>query len=385
MSGPSDPMGMFTSPPRTRTTPKQLGIKVFDRDGTFKRFIPGYVGANGIRFIKPDGTIVSGDVTYAGPLGIHQFTEFADVSIGQGPEVGAVVLVKDASGKYESKLRWLYQVPYLVQFIRANLAGGTYYIHVPDEIRREAVPFALTLEQLKQLPFVEVAPQNPPQKPPPTQPEEPKPVNYRLSDAAKAVIRDFVAQFPVPQATQPGDLVRPGAASEQFENKARVWTRQLAEQLKFSVPAEDWGTKNAGGGRPQSKDSISRIISKRLINFDVMTGVGTGSPRLVGDPQGADITGQTFMSVEPVNHLGAPPPVDPPPVVSPSDDTRVLIAALRAEIEALKLRIATLEAKPAVTLPDDVVRRGAPVEVSGKFSLVNVYRGETVTWSGKVK
>jgi hypothetical protein len=159
----------------------------------------------------------------------------------------------------------------------------------------------------------------PPIQPPPVQPD-PEPIPVSTLPANVKSIRDrFVAKFPIPQGSGPEDFdPQTGGASAAFENKARMWVYRLAQQIRYETNNPAWGVKNAGGGRPQSKDSLANN-GPRLINYDLMTAVSSGHPTLVPDPQGEDITGQTFMPVEPVNHLEAPvPQPDPTPVPEPT-------------------------------------------------------------------
>lgn len=138
-------------------------------------------------------------------------------------------------------------------------------------------------------------------------------VSVPLSAPVVESVTRYVARFPVPQQATPGP------ATEPFENICRGWCWNLAEQVQFDTGDPRWGVKNAGGGRPQSKDSIT-FNGPRLINYDLLTGVGTGRPTLNLAVSGEDITGQVFMPVKAVNHVGGavPDPVKPPPVVTPA-------------------------------------------------------------------
>jgi len=159
-------------------------------------------------------------------------------------------------------------------------------------------------------------------------------------------IRDAYKQrFPVPAGG-------PNPADEPFENRCRAWIRGLAEQVRYSTGDPRWGCKNAGGGRPQSKDGLAEQLPEQegriLYNYDMLFGVGTGSPSSVANPSALDITGQVFMPVNPVNHLGSVVPPQPPP----SDDTD---ERQDAEITALQHHVAVLQAKVGV-LEDQVAR-----------------------------
>jgi hypothetical protein len=154
--------------------------------------------------------------------------------------------------------------------------------------------------------------------------------------AVKAIRDRYVGRFPVPQGHGPEDFdPATGGASGVFEDKARVWVRGLAEQVRFETRDARWGVKNAGGGRPQSKDSLT-FNADRLWNYDLLSGVGTGHPTLVPTPAAEDITGQVFIAVDPVDHLGdAPAPPDPPPPPPPAGDLEARVARLEAQLRAI--------------------------------------------------
>lgn len=158
-------------------------------------------------------------------------------------------------------------------------------------------------------------------------PEE-TPVAEFLSAQITRIVERYAVKFPVP--------IGPSPADEAFENLCRRWCLGLAEQIRFETNDPRWGVKNAGGGRPQSKDSIT-FNGPRLLNYDLLTGVGTGRPALAS-PAGEDITGQTFMPVQPVNHLaGDVPPIDKPPVDKPSGLDEAAVKRIVAEaVDAAK-------------------------------------------------
>jgi hypothetical protein len=190
------------------------------------------------------------------------------------------------------------------------------------------------------------APSVPDPQPQPQPVPEPPPMSEPfLAPFIVDVIRRFVAVFPVPQ--MPASATK---SDEPFENECRRWCFSLAEQVQFDTGDPDWGVKNAGGGRPQSKDSLT-YNGPRLFNYDLLTGVGTGHPSLNLAVRGEDITGQSFMRVTAVNHLGGGPPKTPPktPPAQPPTDPGEL-ADLRRQVADLVARVRALEARPPVSL-----------------------------------
>lgn len=176
-------------------------------------------------------------------------------------------------------------------------------------------------------------------------------MSEQLPANVRAVRDAFVAKVPVPAGG-------PNPADPAFEDRCRAWTRSLAEQIVFSTNDRSWGCKNAGGGRPQSKDAIAHQVGGNLFGFDLLFGVGTGSPSLVPSPSGEDITGQVFMPVEPVDHIGGAP-ASGPAVTPPPGDLAARVAALEAAVKAADSQIenALRTAAEAVTTAQDAVRQ----------------------------
>lgn len=161
----------------------------------------------------------------------------------------------------------------------------------------------------------------------------------KLPDDIKSLRDAFVARFPVPQ----------GEPGEAHEENVRQWSIRFAEQVAFQRPGMGWGMKRADPNRPISKDTLARSMDGKLFIWDMLLGTGTGAPRINPDPEAEEVTGQVFVPVAQVNHLGVPaaPPATPTPL--PTDqvpvDPRVVevLAALLATQEALVARVGTME------------------------------------------
>lgn len=98
------------------------------------------------------------------------------------------------------------------------------------------------------------------------------------------------------------------------DNACRAWTYKLAEQFKYSFPTQGWGTKQASATRPPSTDCI--CTQSPFIGYDVLLRQGEADQDLAHFPAPLDLTGQVFIPVLGVNHLGGlpgPTPVPPPP------------------------------------------------------------------------
>jgi hypothetical protein len=187
-------------------------------------------------------------------------------------------------------------------------------------------------------PIVLPVPSQPPPLPPPAPEPEPPPqeTGSMLPDNVSAIRDRWVARFEVPQGS-------PGAA---VEEACRQWSRNFSQQVRFETNNPRWGMKNAGGGRPTSKDTIAFDLGDgRIRIWDLISGAGTGRGTLVADPHSEDITGQVFEPQPPVDHLGVgqppvenPPPTTPPPSTPPPTGSD--LAAVHAKLDAILAKLA---------------------------------------------
>lgn len=97
------------------------------------------------------------------------------------------------------------------------------------------------------------------------------------------------------------------------DDQRRQLTRMMAEQSAF-IMGLAWGTKAQSPTHPQSKDQIAHRISPT--EFDVWDWQN-GTTREVqvhpNSPPNERVTGQFFIAVSPINHLGSTPIPTPPP------------------------------------------------------------------------
>lgn len=151
----------------------------------------------------------------------------------------------------------------------------------------------------------------------------------KLPDPVKATIQAFVTRFGLP--------------SPATEDAARAWTHRVAEQVRASH-GPTWGHKKAAPDRPHSADVIARQDVDRLWGWDLLFSAGSPQQAFIADPDAIDITGQTFESVDPVDHLGggsAPPPPDP------GTGDAACCAVLLGALQDIQARLATIEATVA--------------------------------------
>lgn len=125
------------------------------------------------------------------------------------------------------------------------------------------------------------------------------------------------------------------------DDQRRALTLMIAQQCRFEL-GESWGTKSADSGRPPSKDAIAQQQGATLWGWDTINGT-TREPNMF--PDGEDITGQHFIAVQPVDHLGGteiPPPPQPP---QPPTECHCDMGPLTAAVGHLEEAVARLAAK----------------------------------------
>jgi hypothetical protein len=111
------------------------------------------------------------------------------------------------------------------------------------------------------------------------------------------------------------------------DDGARLWTHMAAEQFRYAFgPA--WGTKAQSPAHPQSTDAIAYQGPEGFFACDTLFAAGSPDCKLNPHPEAIDITGQHFIAVEPMDHLGEEPP--------PED--------LAARVDALEQQVAEFKA-----------------------------------------
>lgn len=142
-----------------------------------------------------------------------------------------------------------------------------------------------------------------------------------LTDAQCNVVKAIDAKFP--------------ALNKGSDDDRRVFARRVAEQFAFSFPGEGWGSKDAGGGRPPTKDVVARLRNGVLDGWELVD----GASRSVKCNDHITLDGQHFIAVQPIDYLSSAPPPPPPP---PPGDF-VTHAEARATFDELSARLVRRE------------------------------------------
>lgn len=130
------------------------------------------------------------------------------------------------------------------------------------------------------------------------------PVSVPMPDACVALLKRYALVYPPPWGP-------PGAQQDQ---DCRDWCYRFAQQAHYSL-GPTFGAKSTSPGGQTSKDVMAMRDSSGLNGWDVLTAAGGGSPTLNIPPGWVDLTGQAFVPVQPINHLGrvlSSPRLSPP-------------------------------------------------------------------------
>lgn len=127
--------------------------------------------------------------------------------------------------------------------------------------------------------------------------------------------------------------------AEGSDDQRRQLTRMMAEQMCFELGSL-WGTKKAGPGNPQSKDSIAyKTGATTFDSWDWQNGT-TRQPQVSANqpPSYPGLTlPQEFIEVSPTNHLEVGGPTEPPPQTGNEFEDEVLkyLAEIKSSIKLL--------------------------------------------------
>ena len=126
-----------------------------------------------------------------------------------------------------------------------------------------------------------------------------------------------------------------GIAHTDPDEVRRAVTQKIAEQCRFEF-GPNWGTKRADPGRPLSTDVV--CTQSPFVGWDWSVPGG-----IAQFPESIDLTGQVFVVVSPVDHLGVVPPV---PAPTPTPVPPVDLAPVLAQLAILQRLVQQLLDRP---------------------------------------
>lgn len=294
------------------------GLRIFNREGSFKKLIGGYIGSNGIRLVKPDGSVVTGDATYANTA--IQLGEYTD--IGDGVLVGqhGFTLATYANGA----LRTI--APFDCKFIRVNRVGedvAIAFANLPSGLNYRVLT---TMGELRSLAKVVATPTPPVVVPPPTQ-EPPKPMPTAPNKIE--VVRHVISLHPEINRLKDGERGR------------------ITDLVVLELGGRPWGRKDRDrdpSNNNNSDDALCFLLNDGSFEiYDILSG-GDGSATF--DYKGTFRDGQNgfFRDVVAGASPGPSPSVPGPgPVVGGGTqvDVNALIqAAVNGALEEVERRTA---------------------------------------------
>jgi hypothetical protein len=303
------------------------------------------IGSQGWRYVADDGTLVTGDQSFSSPVfHLYEFTTHGDITIGQGGDGGAIAVTPQG--------RFVLEPGYTV-FIRYNRVGDRLAVTIVKLHEGKTVLLWLDAGDVATFPREAPAPVPVPKPVPvPVPAPEPKPMPVKtvpMPARIPAIVQALYAQHV--------DL------AEGDDDQRRALQMLICEQARFELgPA--YGAKKSAEGHPSSKDSIAYMAPDGVL---YAADCFNGTTRKPAVPSAFDeIGGQVFIPVQSVDHLGAATGKPTQPAPDPggmgtygdfSAAAKGLEEVIRglasmafqqgAEINALKAKIAALEARPA--------------------------------------
>lgn len=262
-------------------------------------------GTQGIRWIEPDGTIVTGDATYDGRLteGVAEWTRHGNVVVGQS-YVDGCTIHRDFDVPRQLE-------PGHCTFVRFNRAGNKCAVALWKQLEQCAVLFWFDVSEITSLKPEPVDPPPPPPPPPPIDPERPVKIPQKVKD-------NIVALYE-----------RHKNLAQGSDDDRRALMKLITEQNAHDLgPMHGW--KSADPGRPPSKDGIGYSTTSDDSSDVYVADVFNGTTREPSVPDEYDRTDprQHFIRMDPVNHLGTV--VDPDP--DPDPDVNAKLKALEDKL-----------------------------------------------------
>ncbi len=208
----------------------------------------------------------------------------------------------------------------------------------------------------------------------------------RLPEDVRALLVRFMERYPLPRCE--------GCPVAARENAVRQWMFMFVEQVCFTLPGRGWGTKRADPGRPISADTITQrtviLGGESLLSWDLVVSAGDPEQRLNLDAESIVTTGQTFVEVIGVDHLGAPtPPPPPPPPVDPTPDPNFNLVlqrldSLEAQLDRLQAALDT-HARESLSRDGYIQQQLAMMREAFIAFARQEFEGQAKAWWGTIK
>lgn len=180
----------------------------------------------------------------------------------------------------------------------------------------------------------------------------------RLPDAVYDLFTQMIYRFGLPTTSDEG----------------RAFIQKLAEQAAYELP-EQYGQKRADPNRPISDDVLAMVHpTEGLIGWDMFISLATPDCSPAGrGVESIPLTGQTFIPVDAVNHLGAGVPPQEPPQEPPQPDPALVarVAALEGDVKALRERVEALARTGAELVASMAEQTAAAAALTDMLAEVN--------------
>ena len=123
-----------------------VSYQIFDLQGNWIKTINRQIGVNGIRVVREDDSVITGDETYDGsklPIHLAEYTSLLDLTVGQSYVSGAIAV----RGQTRAQLE-----PGDCKFIRAYQEGPSFSVVIVKQLENKAVFIYFEIDELKNFP-----------------------------------------------------------------------------------------------------------------------------------------------------------------------------------------------------------------------------------------
>lgn len=334
---------------------------IYDHNGLLHLGALQY-GSQGFRFVDAQNRIWTGDETYADPSRrIWEWTQHGDLTVG----FSDVYVV----GLYNNK-RYILSSggAYGANSVRFNRTGDNCAVTYHDTTTLSTTLMFFSIAELSLFPQQPVHTDTPPHTDIYTNVYTDTPPMTEFPRNAWAIVEQMHARF--------------AADFEPNEHGARAWTQKVIQQLVYDFPAGGWCWKSSTPNNPPSKDVAARQLNGNFEGWDLLSAASLNGPRDLSPypPAWHDLSGQTPITVFPINWLGVAHTDAPPHTDTPPDTLTARVAILESKVQTLEQDMSLVTA--------GLVRQQAEIDSMGRalaaLGATTPRRGEIVTSTGRV-